>query len=87
MSGQVVNWAIACTTPTFPARKTSGPFSLFSGFSLFATLIHFVFLLKTRGATLEEVGQAFEEAFWRAAFSRLRERSTSRGTYALRTTG
>lgn len=70
---KVINWIIAFTTPMFLARTSSGPYFLFGSCSLLTTLVCLAFQPETRGASLEEVDKAFQEAPWRAAIRRRRE--------------
>ena len=73
-----MNWIIAFTTPLFLAKSSSGPYFLFGGCSLVATLVCVAFLPETRGTALEELDQAFGESPWRTMFgSRLGGRRTS----------
>lgn len=70
---KVINWIIAFTTPMFLARTSSGPYFLFGSCSLLTTLVCLAFQPETRGASLEEVEKAFQEAPWKAAFRKRRE--------------
>ena len=63
---KVVNWIVAFTTPLFLAKSSSGPYFLFGGCSLVATLVCLAFLPETRGSSLEELDEAFAESPWKA---------------------
>ncbi|PSR72006.1 hypothetical protein PHLCEN_2v12110 [Hermanssonia centrifuga] len=63
---QAVNWIIAFTTPLFLAKSSSGPYFLFGGCSILTTLVCLAFQPETRGSSLEEVEQAFNESPWRS---------------------
>lgn len=73
----MINWIIAFTTPMFLARTSSGPYFLFGSCSLLTTLVCLAFQPETRGASLEEVDKAFQEAPWKAAFRKQREAYTT----------
>ncbi|GJE97695.1 MFS sugar transporter [Phanerochaete sordida] len=61
-----VNWLIAFSTPLFLAKSTSGPYFLFGACSLVTTLVCLAFQPETRGASLEEVDEAFAQPPWKA---------------------
>ncbi|KAL4249825.1 major facilitator superfamily protein [Abortiporus biennis] len=74
----VLNWMIAFSTPLFLAHSSSGPYFLFGTCSLLTTFVCIAFQPETRGASLEEVEQAFLISPWKAALAKRRLRQRQR---------
>ena len=63
---KVVNWIVAFTTPLFLAKSSSGPYFLFGACSLLTTLVCVAYQPETRGASLEDVDDAFAHSPWQS---------------------
>lgn len=52
-ANQLVNFLVALTGPAFLARSNSGPYFTYASFSLFATVVAWVYMKETIGKSLE----------------------------------
>ncbi|EFX05800.1 major facilitator superfamily transporter sugar [Grosmannia clavigera kw1407] len=72
----VANYIVALVTPVLLSASTSGAYFFFGGMTVICTVIVTLYMVETRGATLEAIEQAYTDRMASKALKRKAEKTT-----------
>jgi len=60
-ANQLINTIVALTSPAFLAKSPAGPYFMYGSLMAFGTVIAWVFMIETKGKSLEGIDSVFEQ--------------------------